>query len=108
MPISAQPNPLETDQCPRFDKVLRDDPQYRQALLDAAASGEGRLFAAHFNGQPVAVALLADSEPGLQWLVVHPAARGRGVGRDFLRLIEQQLGEALALPDHCQASGKRM
>ncbi|MDX1804262.1 MAG: acetyl-CoA sensor PanZ family protein [Alcanivorax sp.] len=103
MPISAQPSPLQTDQCRQFDKVLRDDPDYHRALTEAAASGSGQLFAAHFNGQPVAVALLAAGAPQLQWMVVHPATRRRGVGRDFLQLIEKQLGQTLTLPDKCHA-----
>jgi len=38
----------------------------------------------------------------LAWMVVHPATRGRGVGRDFLRLLEKHHGGALTLPEKCQ------
>ena len=102
MPISVEAHTLSENQCEAFAKVLRDAQQYRQKLADAVASGQGRLFAAHFNGQRVAIALIEEKQPQLAWMVVHPATQGRGVGKDFLRLIGQQLGENLTLPDHCQ------
>lgn len=103
MPISIQAHPLSQEECQAFEQVLRDAPQYRQKLVDAVADGHGRLFAAHFNGQPVAIALIEENQPQLAWMVVHPATQGRGVGKDFLRLIGQQLGETLTLPEHCLA-----
>ncbi|MBQ24957.1 GNAT family N-acetyltransferase [Alcanivorax sp.] len=102
MPISVQAHPLSQEECQAFAKVLRDAPQYRQKLADAVADGHGRLFAAHFNGQRVAIALIEENQPQLAWMVVHPATQGRGVGKDFLRLIGQQLGESLTLPEYCQ------
>ncbi|MCG8392607.1 MAG: PanM family protein [Pseudomonadales bacterium] len=101
MPISAESHPLSPEQAATFDQVLRDDPQYREKLDTAVATGGKRLFAAHFNGKRVAIALIEETQPRLDWVVVHPATRGRGVGRDFLRLIGQRLGETLILPDHC-------
>ena len=102
MPISVEAHALTQSQCEAFAKVLRDAPQYHQRLADAVADGQGRLFAAHFNGQRVAIALVEENQPQLAWMVVHPATQGRGVGKDFLRLIGQQLGEALTLPEHCR------
>lgn len=102
MPISAQAHPLSPEECQTFDQVLRDDPEYRQKLQEALASGDHRLFAAHFNGKRVAIALIEKNQPAMDWMVVHPATRGRGVGKDFLRLIGQALGEAVSLPAHCQ------
>lgn len=101
MPISAESHPLSPEQAATFDQVLRDDPQYRQKLDAAVAAGGKRLFAAHFNGKRVAVALVEENQPELDWVVVHPATRGRGVGKDFLRLIGLQLGETLGLPQEC-------
>ncbi|MBG31749.1 MAG: GNAT family N-acetyltransferase [Alcanivorax sp.] len=101
MPISAEPPPLSSEQAATFDQVLRDDPQYREKLDAAVAAGDKRLFAAHFNGKRVAVALIEENRPELDWVVVHPATRGRGVGKDFLRLIGQQLGAILAMPREC-------
>lgn len=102
MPISAEAHPLTQEQCQTFEQVLRDDPEYREKLAESLAAGDRRLFAAHFNGARVAVALVAADQPQLDWLVVHPATRGRGVGKDFVRLIGQALGEPLGLPAHCQ------
>ena len=72
----------------------------RAAELGQALDAGRPVAAAHFNGAPVAVALL-DGDT-LAWMVVHPATRGRGVGRDFLRLLEKHHGGALALPEKCQ------
>ncbi len=102
MPISVQAHPFSLEECQTFEQVLRDDPEYRQKLQDAQARGEHRLFAAHFNGKRVAIALIGKNQPRLDWMVVHPATRGRGVGKDFVRLISQALGEDLTLPAHCQ------
>ncbi|MAX56549.1 MAG: GNAT family N-acetyltransferase [Alcanivoracaceae bacterium] len=101
MPISVQAHPLTQQECDTFDKVLREDPQYREKLASALSTGDRRLFVAHFNGQRVAIALIEENQPRLDWMVVHPATRGRGVGKDFVRLIGKALGEPLTLPDHC-------
>lgn len=101
MPISAESHPLSPEQAATFDQVLRDDPVYREKLDTAVAAGNKRLFAAHFNGKRVAIALIEENQPVLDWMVVHPATRGRGVGKDFLRLIGQQLAQRLTLPDTC-------
>lgn len=102
MPISVQAHPLSPEECQTFDQVLRDDPEYQQKLQDALDSGDRRLFVAHFNGKRVAIALIEKNQPQLDWMVVHPATRGRGVGKDFVRLIGQTLGESVGLPAHCQ------
>tara|TARA_B100000676_G_C17339277_1_gene465298 strand:- start:58 stop:375 length:318 start_codon:yes stop_codon:yes gene_type:complete len=104
MPISAEAHPLSQEQAATFDQVLRDDPQYREKLDNAVVTGGKRLFAAHFNGKRVAIALIEENQPVLDWMVVHPATRGRGVGKDFLRLIGQQLGETVTLPRDCGQS----
>ena len=101
MPIHIASHALTAEQAALFVNVLRDDPSYREKLDSAVTQGEQRLFAAHFNGKPVGVALLAGASPQLEWMVVHPATRGRGVGRDFLRLLEKETGSALTLPEGC-------
>lgn len=102
MPISVQAHPLSPEQCQTFEQVLRDDPEYREKLQAAQDAGDRRLYAAHFNGKRVAIALIEKNQPVLDWMVVHPATRGRGVGKDFVRLIGQALGEEVNLPAHCQ------
>lgn len=102
MPISVQAHPLSSEECQTFEQVLRDDPEYQQKLQHAQNTGDHRLFAAHFNGKRVAIALIAKHQPVMDWMVVHPATRGRGVGKDFLRLIGQTLGEPVSLPAHCR------
>ncbi|MZR62616.1 acetyl-CoA sensor PanZ family protein [Alcanivorax sp. DP30] len=102
MPISVQAHPLSPEECQTFEQVLRDNPEYRQKLQDTQEKGDRRLFAAHFNGKRVAIALVEKDQPLVDWMVVHPATRGRGVGKDFLRLIGQTLGEPVSLPAHCQ------
>ena len=89
MPISLEFHSPDAELAQRFSKVLRDDPDYAAELGQALDAG-----------RPVAVALL-DGD-ALAWMVVHPATRGRGVGRDFLRLLEKHHGGALTLPEKCQ------
>ena len=102
MPISVEAHALTETQCEAFAKVLRDAPQYRQKLADAVAGGQGRLFAAHINGQRVAIALIEENQPQLPGWSCIPPLRGAAWARIFLRLIGQQLGETLTLPKHCQ------
>ena len=77
-----------------FANVLKADPEIASALTGAADRAEGRLFQGIFNARPVA--LLRVSADGDGWrlaeIVVHPATRGRGVGKEMLR----QTGNLLA------------
>lgn len=100
MPISLEFHSPNAELAQHFSKVLRDDPDYAAELGQALDAGRPVVAAAHFNGAPVAVALLNGAT--LEWMVVHPATRGRGVGRDFLRLLEKHHGGALTLPESCQ------
>lgn len=100
MPISIREENKTADTLAQFEKVLRQDPEQREACRASADSEQARWFGAHFNGQPVGLAVLAEQR--LLTLVVHPATRQRGVGREFLRLIEQRIG-TLTLPDGCNA-----
>ena len=99
MPISLEFHSPDAELAQRFSRVLRDDPDYAAEPGQALDAGRP-VAAAHFNGAPVAVALL-DGD-ALAWMVVHPATRGRGVGRDFLRLLEKHHGGALTLPEKCR------
>lgn len=99
MPISVELHPSRPELAQTFAQVLRDQPDYA-ADLELALQEQPRIAAAHFNGNPVAVAVLHGDQ--LAWIVVHPATRGRGVGRDFLALLEKKLGHALVLPAQCQ------
>lgn len=99
MPISVEFHPSRPELAQTFAKVLRDDPDYAADL--ELALGDGRdIVEAHFNGQPVGIAVLHGDN--LEWMVVHPATRGRGVGRDFLRIIQEKRGHEVVLPEKCQ------
>lgn len=99
MPISVEFHPARPELAATFTQVLRDQPDYAAAL--ALALQEKRdIAAAHFNGKPVAVAVLHGDQ--LAWMVVHPATRGRGVGRDFHKLMEKRLGHPVRLPETCR------
>lgn len=107
MPITVEFHPARPELAQTFAQVLRDDPHHAlelQRTLQLGASRAGadgsRIAAAHFNGRPVAVAVLHGEE--LAWMVVHPATRGRGVGRDFLHGIEKKLGGGVTLPEKCR------
>ena len=77
-----------------FTNVLKADPGIAEALAAAAGKAEGRLFQGIFNARPVALLrVVADSDGWrLAEIVVHPATRGRGVGKEMLR----QAGNLLA------------
>jgi len=101
--INVEFHPSHPELTQTFAKILRDDPDYAARLsqtIEEGAAGDGRIAAAHFNGQPIGVAVLHGS--ALDWLVIHPATRGRGVARDFIQLIEKQLGTAVSLPEQCR------
>jgi len=81
-----------------FSNVLKADPALAHAFTEAAESGDGRLFQGIFNAKPVALLrVINDPATGKsQWrlseLVVHPATRQRGVGKEMVR----QTGALLA------------
>ncbi len=77
-----------------FANVLKADPEIASALADAAGKAEGRLFQGIFNAKPVALLRVLPEADGwrLAEIVVHPATRGRGVGKEMLR----QAGNLLA------------
>lgn len=99
MPISVEFHPPHPELAETFTQVLRDQPDYAAALALALQENHD-IAAAHFNGKPVAVAVLRGDQ--LAWMVVHPATRGRGVGRDFLGLMEKRLGHPVRLPETCR------
>ena len=77
-----------------FANVLKADPEIAKALTGAAEKAEGRLFQGIFNARPVALLRVLANGDGwrLAEIVVHPATRGRGVGKEMLR----QTGTLLA------------
>ncbi|MCC1495808.1 acetyl-CoA sensor PanZ family protein [Alcanivorax sp. 1008] len=77
-----------------FANVLKADSELAKALASAAEQGEGRLFQGIFNARPVSLARVIAAGDGwkLSQIVVHPATRGRGVGKEMLR----QTGNLLA------------
>ncbi|MEE4250555.1 MAG: acetyl-CoA sensor PanZ family protein [Alcanivoracaceae bacterium] len=77
-----------------FANVLKADSGIAAALAGAAEQGDGRLFLGIFNARPVALARVIAADDGwrLCEIVVHPATRGRGVGKEMLR----QTGNLLA------------
>ena len=103
MPITVEFHPSRPELAQTFAQVLRDNPDYAAELeltLQEGAANGGEIAAAHFNGRPVGVAVLHGDN--LAWMVIHPATRGRGVGRDFLRGIEAKLGHGVKLPEKCR------
>ena len=70
-----------------FANVLKADKHLANALASAAKQGEGRLFQGIFNARPVALARVIATGDGWQLaeIIVHPATRGRGVGKEMLR-----------------------
>jgi GNAT superfamily N-acetyltransferase len=84
---------------------------YALRLEDAQAARHGienstfLIDARAADGSPRLVVLTVFEQfdgDALAWMVVHPATRGRGVGRDFLRLLEKHHGGALTLPEKCR------
>ncbi len=103
MPITVEFHPSRPELAQTFAQVLRDAPDQAAELeltLQEGAAHGNEIVAAHFNGRPVAVAVLHGDN--LAWMVVHPATRGRGVGRDFLHGIEAKLGHDITLPEKCR------
>lgn len=70
-----------------FTNLLRADPGIADTLQQAAARAEGRLFLGIFNSRPVALLRVIPQGSGwkLAEIVVHPATRGRGVGKELVR-----------------------
>jgi ribosomal protein S18 acetylase RimI-like enzyme len=79
-----------------FINVLKADSEIAGALTRAAAQAEGRLFQGIFNARPVALARVVAAGEGwrLAEIVVHPATRGRGVGKEMLRQTANLLAPA--------------
>ena len=77
-----------------FANVLKANPEIAEAMTGAAGKAEGRLFQGIFNARPVALLRVLPEGDGwrLAEIVVHPATRGRGVGKEMLR----QTGNLLA------------
>ncbi|MFN3712384.1 MAG: acetyl-CoA sensor PanZ family protein [Alcanivoracaceae bacterium] len=76
-----------------FANVVKADPALADRLQTAASSAEGRLFQGIFNTRPVALLRVLPAAGGWQLaeIVVHPATRGRGVGKEMLRQVERLL-----------------
>lgn len=70
-----------------FANLLKADPEIAGRLQGAAEAADGRLFVGIFNARPVALLRVTPAPAGwvLADLVVHPATRGRGVGKEMLR-----------------------
>jgi GNAT superfamily N-acetyltransferase len=84
MPLIIQEHRICPDSQQRFARVLSDQPDVANHL--ASASDDLLLVEAIFNGQPVALLVAKRQGEGcwVKALVVHPATRGRGVGRELL------------------------
>jgi ribosomal protein S18 acetylase RimI-like enzyme len=69
-----------------FANLLKADPEISASLSTAAEQGAGRLFLGVFNARPVALLRAVEAEQGwrLADIVVHPATRGRGVGKELV------------------------
>lgn len=91
MPLIVSEIPLSEALSGVFSNVLKTDPDLARAFIQAAESGDGRLFQGVFNAKPVALLRVintpstGESQWRLSELVVHPATRQRGVGKEMVR-----------------------
>ncbi|PKM23259.1 MAG: hypothetical protein CVV10_00105 [Gammaproteobacteria bacterium HGW-Gammaproteobacteria-14] len=99
MPLIVSEIPLSEASAETFSNVLKANPDLARAFAKAAESGDGRLFQGIFNAKPVALLrvisdplIAGESAWRLSELVVHPATRKRGVGKEMVR----QAGALLA------------
>lgn len=85
MPLIIQEHTLDHTSKNYFARVLSDQPTLLNSLGEP--SDEQIAIEAIFNGQPVALLLAERAVPGCKGtaLVVHPATRGRLVGRELLQ-----------------------
>lgn len=87
MPLIVNEIAITEGNSSSFSNLLKADSKLAADLASAAKSAEGRLFQGVFNARPVALARVVASDDGWQLceIVVHPATRGRGVGKEMLR-----------------------
>ena len=87
MPLIVNEIPISEGDSSSFANLLKADSELATALANAAKSAEGRLFQGIFNARPIALARVVANDDGWQLceIVVHPATRGRGVGKEMLR-----------------------
>ena len=99
MPMFVEERTNDGQNASHFERVLSDQPDSHALLVAAEGDSAFRVFETIFNGKPVALALLEQSEDHwqLRRLVVHPATRGRGVGCETLRQLTTQV-DHLHLP----------
>lgn len=85
MPLIVQSHAVSEQTPSYFARVVADQPQAQQTL--ATTDDNVLLVEAIFNGQPVALLLAHKQANGccVDLLIVHPATRGRGVGRELAR-----------------------
>jgi ribosomal protein S18 acetylase RimI-like enzyme len=104
MSLEIKQSPLTPRTLEHFNQVLRDRPDEYHRLTRAVDETGTRLFQAIFNGRSVGLLLLRDTEtqPVVDTVVVHPATRGRGVGRSLLEQASRVLGTEPRMPDACQ------
>lgn len=85
MPLIVRTHEADEQTSTYFARVLSDQPAVKRQL--ESVDEQRLLVEAVFNGQPVAL-LLASRQPQgcrVEALVVHPATRGRGVGKELAR-----------------------
>lgn len=106
MSLEIKQSPLTPRTLEHFDQVLRDRPNEHQRLAEAVDETGTRLFQAIFNGRSVGLLLLREThaQPVVDTVVVHPATRGRGVGRNLLEHAGKALGVEPLMPDDCRKS----
>lgn len=80
----------------RIEKLYDTSPEFASggeaiALFDKAFGKGGKLYVGMFNGKPIAcVGCLDEGIDGkrlLQYIVVHPANRGRGISAKFIKQV---------------------
>lgn len=110
MPVKLEPvqAPFERYQ-PIFQRIMKDLPaenEWRKRVEAALQNpSSGQLWLGIFNEKPVSIGVIEDNT--LAALVVHPATRGRGVGRQMrlmlartIPALKDPMGDVQALGGH--------
>lgn len=93
MPLFVQkiePQSLSSEEInSRFQRLLQQQPAQLEQLPECIAGTDTAVIEGIFNGQPVVLAMLKQAQQGwqLDYLIVHPATRQRGVGTDMLKQL---------------------
>lgn len=106
MPLICQEHTVAEHSPAYFSQVLREQTELLDTLNNWPMGW--RAFEGVFNGQPLALILIAPVTGGweVKALAVHPASRHRGVGSTLLQSVAKQV-PTLQWPSNLQALAER-